>query len=129
MPNQASKNRYWKIVTDSLVELFGITTAAAGRKVDSLRPEVSESFYHTEPLNVAYELSGKAGLNLRDFIDRYEQIVQRYYGVTETPAKTSAAQKVTAGRSGVLSFGKKTTRRNAKTPSKTQVRRKFSGEK
>ena len=128
MPNQASKNRYWKIVTDSLVELFGVTAAAAGRKVDSLRNEVSESFYHTEPLNVAYELSGKTGLNLRSFVDRYEEIVRRYYDVAETPAKTSASQKATP-RSGVLAFGEKTVRRNAKTGSKPKARRKFSGEK
>jgi hypothetical protein len=48
------------------------------RRIDSPPPGVmSEVFYHAEPFDVANDLAGKQ-LNLREFRDKYEWIVNRH---------------------------------------------------
>ncbi|HEY8885022.1 MAG TPA: hypothetical protein VIO35_06900 [Chloroflexota bacterium] len=58
-----AKLRYWNIVVECLVEIFGFSPAEAREKVDSLQTRIegrraADLFYHAEPLDVASDLAG-----------------------------------------------------------------------
>lgn len=80
-----AKDAYWKIVRDTLTEIFGLSTRAASDRVRSLRRRVESRTapghlsiaYHAEPFVVASDLAG-SHIRWEDHKDAYRQIVDRH---------------------------------------------------
>jgi hypothetical protein len=85
VPDDA-KDEFWAVVEDCLREFHGMKPDAIRRKAGKLRqaiermtPSELESFYHSEPFDVACDIAEDA-LNITVYLDRYLQIRDERHG-------------------------------------------------
>ena len=77
MIRESAKSAFWNAVESCLVSLFGCSKEDAHDKAEKLQGDLKNSpvgdiFYHSEPLDVACDISGKPLCD--DLRDRYSKI-------------------------------------------------------
>jgi hypothetical protein len=85
VPDDA-KDEFWAVVEDCLREFHGMKSEGIRRKAAKLRSAIErmtrgelESFYHSEPFDVACEIADNR-LNVEDYLDRYLHIRDEKHG-------------------------------------------------
>jgi hypothetical protein len=83
---KAAIDEFWAVVEDCLQEFHGIKSAAIQRKAGKMRQVVErmtrseqESFYHSEPFDVACEIADNP-LNVEDHLARYLHLRDEKHG-------------------------------------------------
>lgn len=85
VPDDA-KDEFWAVVEDCLRAFHGMKLEGIRRKAGKLRDAIErmttgevESFYHSEPFDVACELADNP-LSVKDYLDRYLHIRDEKHG-------------------------------------------------
>ena len=96
-----AKDEFWAVVEDCLRSFHGMKQEGIRRKAGKLRREIErmttgevESFYHSEPFDVACDLAGSQ-LNVKDYLDRYLHIRDEIHGDGISKQKTQNRRKIT----------------------------------
>ena|SRR5438105_2427151 len=82
MHGSDARQRYWNIVVDCLVELFGIARPVAIDRAKNMRTRIercrgSALFYHAEPIDVAADLAGEPS-DLEHIGPAYDTILRQH---------------------------------------------------
>lgn len=93
-------DEFWSVVEDCLREFHGMKQDAVRRKAGKLRSLVErmttgelESFYHSEPFDVACEIADNP-LNAEDHLDRYLYVRDEKHGNGISKQKVQSRRKV-----------------------------------
>jgi hypothetical protein len=110
------RTAFWKTVTDCLVEFYGEGQQEASARVSELRSRLSaeeevasrkrnrlsDQIYHSEPIHIAADLTGKEPVRHDKFYARYLQIQKRNLRATAGTKPTSVERKKVGERSRLL---------------------------
>lgn len=85
MINSKSKDAFWDVVEDCLVEIHGLSKLRAHQRSQDLRTGIetppagmsSEIFYHAEPFDVACDIAD-IQLDLSQHRSQYDHILNRH---------------------------------------------------
>lgn len=95
-----AKDEFWAVVEDCLREFHGMKPEGIRRKAGKLREAIErmmpgelESFYHSEPFDVACEIADNP-LNVKDYLDRYLHIRDEQHGNGISKQKVQNRRKI-----------------------------------
>jgi hypothetical protein len=101
VPDDA-KVEFWAVVADCLRAFHQLKAEAARRKAGILRDTIErvttteqESFYHSEPFDVACEIAGHL-LNVEEHLDRYLRIRDEDHGTGISSQRAQDRRKASA---------------------------------
>ena len=85
MIDSKTKDVFWEIINECLVEIHGLSQREAHKRSLDLRTRIESSqagissdiFYHAEPFDVACDIAGKQ-LDLSQYRPQYEPILNRH---------------------------------------------------
>jgi hypothetical protein len=95
-----AKDEFWAVVEDCLREFHGMKQEGIRRRAGKLRSAIErmttgvlESFYHSEPFDVACEIAHNP-LNVEEYLDRYLYLRDEKHGNGISKQKLQNRRKV-----------------------------------